>query len=247
MDKTEPEPQSDQPGTSKQQTNVSESVSPVKIIKSRQDRLKELKLRRNEARKLNRAEVVEEDRRSKLPKNWENRKKRAEWELEEIQKRKECEAAGEEYGRVKLLTVSAIDAERKDMAKRKKKDPDIGFSNFEDATIRQNRRLTKQIRPNHEEYERQREELGDECFYADMNTMLQGKIKDTPEAINRMVEDLEMQREKRKKFHRRRFFNPDKDVDYINETNAKFNQKAERFYGKYTAEIKQNLERGTAV
>jgi len=27
----------------------------------------------------------------------------------------------------------------------------------------------------------------------------------------------------------------------------KFNKKLERFYGKYTAEIKQNLERGTAI
>ncbi len=35
--------------------------------------------------------------------------------------------------------------------------------------------------------------------------------------------------------------------DYINERNMKFNQKLERFYGKYTKEIKDNLERGTAV
>ena len=27
----------------------------------------------------------------------------------------------------------------------------------------------------------------------------------------------------------------------------KFNQKAERYYGQYTKEIKQNLERGTAI
>lgn len=53
--------------------------------------------------------------------------------------------------------------------------------------------------------------------------------------------------EKRSKFSRRRAYNADADVDYINERNAKFNKKAERFYGKYTAEIKQNLERGTAV
>ena len=35
--------------------------------------------------------------------------------------------------------------------------------------------------------------------------------------------------------------------DYINERNMKFNQKLERFYGQYTKEIKDNLERGTAV
>ena len=53
--------------------------------------------------------------------------------------------------------------------------------------------------------------------------------------------------EKRAKYSRRRTFDEEADVDYINERNAKFNQKLERFYGKYTAEIKQNLERGTAV
>lgn len=53
--------------------------------------------------------------------------------------------------------------------------------------------------------------------------------------------------EKRSKFSRRRAFNEEADVDYINERNMKFNKKAARFYDKYTAEIKQNLERGTAV
>ena len=53
--------------------------------------------------------------------------------------------------------------------------------------------------------------------------------------------------EKRAKYSRRREFNHDADVDYINERNMKFNKKAARFYDKYTAEIKQNLERGTAV
>lgn len=41
--------------------------------------------------------------------------------------------------------------------------------------------------------------------------------------------------------------NDDADIDYINERNMNFNKKLERFYGQHTAEIKQNLERGTAV
>ena len=52
---------------------------------------------------------------------------------------------------------------------------------------------------------------------------------------------------KRAKYSRRRPFDEDADIDYINERNMKFNKKLERFYGKYTAEIKQNLERGTAI
>jgi len=42
----------------------------------------------NEARKLNHAEVVEEDRRNKLPANWEARKRKAEWEAMEEEARK---------------------------------------------------------------------------------------------------------------------------------------------------------------
>lgn len=52
---------------------------------------------------------------------------------------------------------------------------------------------------------------------------------------------------KREKYSRRRIHNDDADIDYINERNMKFNKKLERFYGQYTTEIKQNLERGTAV
>ncbi|NXU98458.1 SYF2 factor, partial [Cettia cetti] len=62
-----------------------------------------------------------------------------------------------------------------------------------------------------------------------------------------MVADLEKQIKKRERYSRRRPYNDNTNIDYINERNAKFNQKAERFFGKYTAETKQNLERGTAV
>ncbi len=41
--------------------------------------------------------------------------------------------------------------------------------------------------------------------------------------------------------------NDNKDVDYINDRNAKFNAKVERAFGAFTQEIKANLERGTAL
>ena len=42
----------------------------------------------NEARKLNHQEVVEEDRRKKLPVNYESRRRRAEWEIQEEEAKK---------------------------------------------------------------------------------------------------------------------------------------------------------------
>lgn len=52
---------------------------------------------------------------------------------------------------------------------------------------------------------------------------------------------------KRDQYHRRRMFDPDAPIDYINERNRKFNQKLDRFYDKYTEDLKADLERGTAI
>ncbi|XP_008633387.1 PREDICTED: pre-mRNA-splicing factor SYF2 [Corvus brachyrhynchos] len=198
-----------------------------------------------EACKLNSQEVVEEDKRLKLPPNWEAKKARLEWELQVQEKKKECAARGEDYERVKLLEISAEDAERWER-KKKRKNPDLGFSDYAAAQLRQYQRLTRQIKPDLEQYEKLKEQYG-EALYPTSDSLLHGTHVPSKEGVDRMVADLEKQIEKREKYSRRRPYNDDADIDYINERNAKFNQKAERFYGKYTAEIKQNLERGTAV
>ncbi|KAK1791201.1 hypothetical protein P4O66_013218 [Electrophorus voltai] len=234
-------------------SEVSEAVSaeePTETMASqkREERLRkfrDLHFKRNEARKLNHQEVVEEDKRLKLPSNWEAKKARLEYELVVDQKKKECAAQGEDYERVTLLEVSAEDADRWER-KKKKKNPDPGFAGYAEAQLRQYQRLTKQIRPDMEGYERQKQECGED-FHPTSNSLLHGTHVPSREAIDRMQEDVEKQIEKRSKYSRRRAYNDDADIDYINERNAKFNKKAERFYGKYTAEIKQNLERGTAV
>merc|ERR1712088_464413 len=73
------------------------------------------------------------------------------------------------------------------------------------------------------------------------------KYNQQVKSIQPNMERYEEQQEKREKYSRRRMHDDDADIDYINERNMKFNQKLERFYGKYTKEIKDNLERGTAV
>ncbi|WAR07065.1 SYF2-like protein [Mya arenaria] len=213
--------------------------------KSRLDRFKNLELKMNEARKMNHSEVVEEDRRKKLPANFEQKRKFVEWEEKEEAKRKEAQAKGEDYDRVKLLEITSEDADKWER-KKKKKNPDPGFSDFESATHRQYQRNTKNMKPDMQEVARQKEKLGD-AFYASKDTMGLTQHKDSKEAVDRMVDDLEKQIAKRAKYSRRRTHDEDADIDYINERNNKFNKKLERFYGTYTADIKQNLERGTAV
>lgn len=97
-----------------------------------------------------------------------------------------------------------------------------------------------------ERYEEQKEKFGD-AFYAGPHTIVHGLHQDRPEAIDNLVKSVEDQIAKRNKYSRRRMHNDDADIDYINERNAKFNKKLERSYGEHTTEIKQNLERGTAV
>ncbi|XP_014671592.1 PREDICTED: pre-mRNA-splicing factor SYF2-like [Priapulus caudatus] len=213
----------------------------------RMKKLKELHLRRNEARKINHQEVVEEDRKKKLPANFETKRKWAERSLEEERKRGEAVTQGEDYDRVKLLTVQADEAERWERHDKRKKNPDQGFSDYETATKRQYDRLVRGIKVDDAEVARQKEQLGDDFYAPPSASLIHGTHKPTEQAIERMSEDIEKQIEKRNKYSRRRAYDDDADIDYINERNAKFNKKLERFYGQYTAETKQNLERGTAV
>ncbi|XP_071539259.1 pre-mRNA-splicing factor syf2 isoform X2 [Panulirus ornatus] len=209
-------------------------------------RLAKLHSKRNEAAVLNHKEVVEEDRLKQMPKNYLKKRQRLEAEYEEEQRREAAVAEGKDYDRLRMMNVGADEAERWERRK-KKKNPDQGFSTYEDATIRQYNRLVKNVKVDVAEYEKEKHAVGESAFYGEDNTIAIGLHKDSKDAIDNMVEDLEKQIAKREKYSRRRTFDDDADINFINERNMKFNKKLERFYGSYTEEIKQNLERGTAV
>lgn len=119
--------------------NNSESKTFAEKQSERLKKLRDLHRQRNEARTQNHQEVVAEDARNKMPQNWESRKRRAEWILNDQKLREEAAQKGEDYDRTKLLNVSAIEAERFERMK-KKKNPDQGFSDYEAASIRQHNR-----------------------------------------------------------------------------------------------------------
>ena len=118
-----------------------------------------------------------------------------------------------------MMETSALELERKERKKWKKKNPDQGFSgtssyscdvdvikvymlsyffvflypplDFAQAQHRQYERLTKQMEPDMATYEKKKQEMG-ESFYPGVNTLLHG-AKPSEAAIDRMVDDLEMQ------------------------------------------------------
>jgi pre-mRNA-splicing factor SYF2 len=126
------------------------------------DRLKklaQLRLRQNEARKLNHKEVVEEDRKKKLPENWEKQKERLDHELDKEQKRKAIEEQGLPYDRLKALDYTAEECDSWERKKMKKFNPDTGFADYEQASFRQYERLTKNLEPDMENYEKLKHEM----------------------------------------------------------------------------------------
>lgn len=217
-------------------------------MSERMAKLKNLHKARNEARNSNHSEVKREQERMTLPKNWDIRQQKAEWLIKDKANRDAAEEKGMDYDRVKLLNVSALDQERIDkMKKRNKKVGDQGFADYETQTARQYQRLVKAMPSSKlERYKEQKEMHGDDEFYHS-NPILEGTRKDSKEAVNNMVKDLEDQAEARKKFSRRRMFNDEADIDYINEKNRRLNKKLAMYYDPYTSEIKQALERGTAI
>lgn len=223
-------------------------TSNIVLQAKKEERLKKLRdlhIKRNEARTNNHQEVIEEDKQNKLPSNWEARQRKAEWLTNDDKLRQEAKDKGQDYNRLKLLNMTAMEADAI-QRKQKRKNPDPGFSDYEQATARQYNRMISNMKVDMDAYRREKERLG-KAFYAESNTYLHDKVKDSKEGIDKMVDDLEKQIAKRNKFSRRRTHNDEADIDYINERNMKFNAKLERYYGEHTTQIKQNLERGTAI
>ncbi|XP_010266367.1 PREDICTED: pre-mRNA-splicing factor syf2-like [Nelumbo nucifera] len=225
---------------------VEENVEPdFTKLTGRQKKLFDLRLKMNEARKANQTAMVAEKKRMEAPQ-----------ESRGISKQKWLEERKKKIG--KLLDANGLDMSKAYMfdteetaeAKYKKweKDPaPFGWDVFNQKTLyNAYKKRTKNIECDIEEYNKMKE--ADPEFYRDASSLQYGKTpKISEEKIDKMVKELQDREEKRKAFSRRRRFHEEKDIDSINDRNEHFNKKIERAFGKYTLEIKNNLERGTAL
>ncbi|KFY62802.1 hypothetical protein V496_04391 [Pseudogymnoascus sp. VKM F-4515 (FW-2607)] len=88
----------------------------------------------------------------------------------------------------------------------------------------------------------------DGSFYSTADST--GFVENKPDkaAVDRLVADLQQAEDARLKKRKERGQDKDEgDITYINEKNKNFNQKLNRFYNKYTAEIRDSFERGTMI
>ncbi|KAK9677532.1 hypothetical protein RND81_11G149700 [Saponaria officinalis] len=214
-------------------------------LTGRQKKLFELRLKMNEARKANQTAMVAEKKRMEAP-----------TESRGVSKEKWIEDRKKKVGR--LLEANGLDMKKAYMLdtqeaaeqkyKKWEKDPaPSGWDVFNQKTLyNAYKKRTKNISIDLEEYNKMKEQ--DPEFYREASSLQYGKAPKTSEdKVERMVKELKDREEKRTSFSRRRKFHDDKDIDSINDRNEHFNKKIERAFGKYTLEIKNNLERGTAL
>uniref|UniRef100_A0A5B7BZH3 Pre-mRNA-splicing factor SYF2 n=1 Tax=Davidia involucrata TaxID=16924 RepID=A0A5B7BZH3_DAVIN len=214
-------------------------------LTGRQKKLFELRLKMNEARKANQTAMVAEKKRMEAPS-----------ESRGVSKQKWIEERKKKIG--KLLDSNGLDMTKaymldtQEMAESKykkwEKEPaPFGWDVFNQKTLyNAYKKRTKNIEVDIEEYNKMKE--ADPEFYREASSLQYGKApKISEDKIERMAKELKDREEKRNSFSRRRRFHEEEDIDSINDRNEHFNKKIERAFGKYTLEIKNNLERGTAL
>eukprot|EP00250_Pteridium_aquilinum_P017405 c23615_g1_i1 orf=966-1937(-) len=210
-----------------------------------QKKMFDLRLKLNAARKANQSEIVAEKKRAEAPVESRGVSKQK-W-FEEKQKRlgKHLELNGLETSKAFMLdTQESAEVKYK---KWEKKPAPFGWDVFNQRSLyNAYKKRTKHIPYSMEDYIKAKE--SDPDFFRDGSSLQYGKAPDIPEEnVDKMVAELENRDNKRRSFSRRRKFHEEKDIDSINDRNEHFNRKIERAFGKYTVEIKNNLERGTAL
>ena len=194
-------------------------------------RLFELKLKMNKAKQLNNQAVLAEKKREADPK-WYLKQKSEDTNAEEVNEVAE-----------KFLNETAETASLK--TKKRKTNETFGWDVFnEDSLYRAHDKRVNEMGFYPDAYERQKESVGSDTFYASASLV---NHKPSEDAKDRLADSLKQAEEKRKKFSRRRIYDEDEQVEWINERNRHFTKKIERAFGEHTKEIKGNLERGTAL
>jgi pre-mRNA-splicing factor SYF2 len=183
--------------------------------------------------------------------------------------------AGEDFERKRAWDWTVDESQKWDkrMDKKAKHREDVAFQDYRQDARKVYKRQMRELKPNVEAYEREKVEAvekaarsggleivenedgelvavdKDGTFYstADSTDFIQNKPG--KEAIDRLVNDLRKAEEVRLKKRRDRGLDDDTsgDVTYINQKNKQFNEKLARFYNKYTADIRESFERGTAL
>ncbi|KAI8099654.1 SYF2 splicing factor-domain-containing protein [Halteromyces radiatus] len=246
---------------SKRPRSEDESSSSTKSkMDERMEKLKQLKRRRaTEVEQGNRRDRNLEFQRSKENPRLEAKLERKREEALKLQEKQRAEDEGEDYERKQFWKYSAESVANweKKMAK-KEQMANHGFTDHTQAAHKKYVKLVSELKPDMTAYNEKKLQAIEKAIRngedpddvrALANDLDYAAVDDKPskDAVDRLVQDVKKQIEKRETRSRERKDVKYDDISWINEKNRVFNQKISRFYDKYTKEIKDNLERGTAL
>lgn len=194
------------------------------------DRLAALRKRKVQSTQANREDVrsVPDKATAKLQAKQDQLKERAQMELSKL------ELGEEEFERRRAWDWTVEESEAWDAKLQNKKERASGgtFSDYSTAAEKTYLKEIRELKPI----------VGSHKIGKDTNG------KPPKEAIDRLVNKLKKDDiERLSKRNKRREQEDDGQVNYINEKNKQFNKKLERHYDKYTKEIRDSFERGTAL
>ncbi|KAJ9625672.1 Pre-mRNA-splicing factor SYF2 [Taxawa tesnikishii (nom. ined.)] len=241
--------------------------------KERQARFAALRARNADSRKANLKETtVENQRMSTDPGMLSSLNRKRDVAQHKLLKA-DTEAAGEDFERKRAWDWTIEESERWDkrMEKKQRARDDVAFQDYRQDARKVYERQLREMKPDREAYDREKMGLiekaaasggleivetedgeliavdRDGSFYSTAESTDFAQNKPSKEAIDRLVGEIQKAEEVRLKNRRNRKDQDDGDVTYINDKNKQFNQKLARFYNKYTADIRESFERGTAI
>lgn len=241
---------------------------------SRAERLKALRERSSQSRKQNLKESRAEANRLATDQNQLNALQRKHAIASHKLLKADTTAAGEDFERKRAWDWTIEESEKWDrrMAKKEKHRENVAFQDFRGEANKVYKRQMKQISHNLEAYQKEKSEAieraaqnggleivetedgeliavdKDGSFYSTADSTEFINNKPSKENVDRLIGEIKKAEEARLKKRRERGQGDDNgDVTYINLKNKQFNEKLARFYDKYTADIRESFERGTAI
>ncbi|KAK7702978.1 Pre-mRNA-splicing factor SYF2 [Botryosphaeria dothidea] len=240
----------------------------------RMARFKALQARQAAARKQNLKDSTAEAQRAQVDPNQLNALHRKHAIASHKLLKAETQEQGDDFERKRAWDWTVEESERWDrrMEKKDKHRKDVAFQDYRQDARKSYKRQLRDLKPDLDGYERQKMEAvqraaqnggleivemedgeliavdRDGSFYTTADSTEFVNHRPEKEAVDKLVSDIRKAEEARLKARRARGMDDDSgDVTYINQKNKQFNEKLARFYNKYTADIRESFERGTAI
>ncbi|KAF2843717.1 SYF2-domain-containing protein [Patellaria atrata CBS 101060] len=253
---------------------TAESSSAPSSTLSRQERFKALQARQAASRKQNLKESTAEAQRAATNPELLNTLARKQAIASHKLLKADAAASGEDFERKRAWDWTVEESEKWDkrLAKKAAHRDEVVFQDYTQEARKVYKRQIRQMNVDLSAYEKAKLEAVERAvqsgglevvetedgeliavdkegrFYSTAESTDFAQNKPSKEAVERLVAELQKAEELRLRNRRDRGKgDEDGDVTYINDKNKQFNDKLARFYNKYTSDIRDSFERGTAI